>query len=92
MDLSEKCRSKAVGKARMSQFANSSFDPETVIVLRGAVDRAWCALAPDRQTVQNRDLIAGAIIQSASEGERDLVLLSDFALSTLCLEARHGAL
>jgi hypothetical protein len=74
----------------MPQFANSSFDPETVIILRAAVDRAWRSLPHDRQTVQNRNLIADAILQSASDGERDLVLLSDSALKTL--EVRHGAL
>jgi hypothetical protein len=51
----------------MPQFANSSFDPETVIILRGAVDRAWRALPHDRQTFQNKNLIADAIVQSASE-------------------------
>ena len=76
----------------MPQFANGSLDPETVVVLRGAVERAWRALPHERQMELNKNLIADALVHSAAEGERDPGLLSDFALRTLCLEARHGAL
>jgi hypothetical protein len=76
----------------MTTFASGSFDPEAVILSRGAVDRAWRTLPHERQTDRNKNLIADAIVHSAAEGERDPVLLSYFALTTLSLGARHGAL
>jgi hypothetical protein len=85
-------RNEAIRNDNMPQFANGSFDPETVVVLRGAVDRAWRALPHDRQTAQNKSLIADAVVKHATAGERDPLSLSHSALRTLSPGAGDGAL
>jgi len=57
----------------MLDFANSSFDPKSIVVLRGAADRAWRALSHKRQTVQNNNPIADTVVQSAAQREDNLV-------------------
>ena len=59
----------------------NSFDPETLIVLRAAVDRAWASLPASRRTTEIRNRMAHAIVQSATLGERDVRRLSAYAVT-----------
>jgi hypothetical protein len=53
-----------------------SFDPETVALMRVALDHAWSSLPRKRQTPGNRSTLAAAIVSLAAQGERDAVCLS----------------
>ena len=59
---------------------NTRFDPETVALLRQALEDAWASLRSDQRTRISRTLLAEAIVKSAAEGERDPERLRDAAL------------
>jgi hypothetical protein len=48
-----------------------SFDPETVALLRTALDRAWDSLPAGQQAVTSRSILAERILKAAAQGERD---------------------
>jgi hypothetical protein len=76
----------------MPACTSSSFDPETVAILRAAVDRAWRNLPWDRRTAQIKTSVAEGIIRSAMQGERDPVRLDLIAIAAGGTEARDAAL
>jgi hypothetical protein len=47
------------------------FDPETVALLRTALDRAWESLPAGQQAVTSRSILAERILKAAAECERD---------------------
>jgi hypothetical protein len=47
------------------------FDSESVRLMRAALDQAWEALPPDRQTAETRERIAQAVVNLATQWERD---------------------
>jgi hypothetical protein len=47
------------------------FDPDTVALLRTALDRAWDSLPASQQAVTSRSILAERILKAAAEGERD---------------------
>ena len=47
------------------------FDSETLGLMRTALDHAWAALPPDRQTAETRERLAQAIVALAKQWERD---------------------
>ena len=64
-------------------FHNSSFDPQTLVLLETAFDEAWLTLkSVGNQTVKPDDL-ARSVLRTAMEGERDPVRLHDGALERL---------
>jgi hypothetical protein len=64
----------------MRGFHNTSFDPQTLIVLEAAFDEAWLTLkAVGNSTVRPNEL-ARSVLRLAMEGERDPVRLHDGAL------------
>jgi len=63
-----------------------TFNPETVTILHVAVDRALAYLPPTRQTIQIRNRLAEAILESASLGERNVARLSEYALAVLATD------
>ncbi len=64
----------------MRGFHNSSFDPQTLVVLEAAFDEAWLTLKSVGNKTVKRDELARAVLRSAMEGERDPVRLHDEAL------------
>ena len=61
----------------------TSFDPETLSVLRQALDDAWGHLTPVQRAMTSRTLLAERILKSAAKGERNPERLRDAALTAL---------
>ena len=67
----------------MRSFHNSSFDPQTLVLLEAAFDEAWLTLKfIGNKTVKPNEL-ARCVFRLAIEGERDPVRLHDGALTGL---------
>src|SRR5260370_42544664 len=73
---------KAEGGA-MRSFHNSSFDPQTLVVLDAAFDEAWLTLKSIGNKTVKPDELARTVLRLAMEGERDPVQLHDEALKGL---------
>jgi hypothetical protein len=58
----------------------SRYDAHTIELMRTVLDDAWNALTPTQQRMTQRSDIAALILQAASEGERDPVMLREAAL------------
>ena len=71
----------------MTATEGASFDPETVRLLRTALEHACGSLPPDQQTPAFRSSAARAIIKFAAQGERDLAALSRHALAAIAAGA-----
>ena len=56
------------------------FDPETVAILRESLDNAWASLRPEQQAAMLKTALAGRMLKSAAQGERDPDRLRDAAL------------
>jgi hypothetical protein len=67
----------------MRGFHNSSFDPQTLVVLEIAFDEAWLTLKSVGNRTVKPDELARSVLRLAMEGERDPVRLSDGALEGL---------
>jgi hypothetical protein len=67
----------------MRGFHNSSFDPQTLVVLEAAFDEAWLTLKAIGNTTVKPDELARCVLRLAMEGERDPVRLHDGALKGL---------
>jgi hypothetical protein len=59
------------------------FDPDTVALLRTALDRAWASLSLSQQAVMSRSILAERILRAAAQGERDLDRLRAKAITGL---------
>ena len=69
----------------MRGFHNSSFDPQTLVLLEAAFDEAWLTLKSIGNKSVKPDELARCIFRLAIEGERDPVRLHDGAVRTLLL-------
>jgi len=67
----------------MHGFHNSSFDPQTLVILETAFDEAWLTLRAVGNTTVRPDELARSMLRLAMEGERDPVRLHDGALKRL---------
>jgi len=67
----------------MRGFGNSSFDPQTLVVLETAFDEAWLTLKSIGNTTVKADELARCVFRIALEGERDPERLQDGALQRL---------
>src|SRR6201993_2394105 len=67
----------------MRGFHNSSFDPQTLVLLEAAFDEAWLTLKAIGNTTVKPDELARSVLRTAMEGERDPVRLHDGALEQL---------
>jgi hypothetical protein len=56
------------------------FDPETVTLLREALDDAWACLLPELQATMQKTALAERTLKSAARGERDRKRLRAAAL------------
>lgn len=75
-------RIKSEGGA-MRGFHNSSFDPQTLVVLEAAFDEAWLTLKLTGNQTVKPDELARSMLRLAMEGERDPARLHDGALERL---------
>jgi len=64
----------------MRGFHNSSFDPQTLVLIEKAFDEAWLTLKSVGNKTVKPDELARAVLRLAMEGERDPVRLQDGAL------------
>jgi hypothetical protein len=67
----------------MRGIHNSSFDPQTLVVLETAFDEAWLTLKSVGNTTVKPDELARSVLRLAMEGERDPERLHDGALNGL---------
>jgi hypothetical protein len=64
-------------------FHNSSFDPQTLVLIEKAFDEAWLTLKSVGNKTVKPDELARSVLRLAMEGERDPVRLHDGALERL---------
>jgi hypothetical protein len=67
----------------MRGIHNSSFDPQTLVVLETAFDETWLTLKSIGNTTVKPDELARSVLRLAMEGERDPLRLHDGALEGL---------
>ena len=69
-------------QARNGQMRrNAAFDPETIALLKAALDAAWSSLSDQQRAQVPQSLLAERILRSAARGERDPVRLRTSALT-----------
>ena len=71
----------------MRHARGGSYDPETIEVLRSALDEAWASLSSARQSLTSKTALAERILRLAATGERDPIRLRTAAL----IEVMHVA-
>ncbi|MFZ2065329.1 MAG: hypothetical protein WAV27_05050 [Xanthobacteraceae bacterium] len=64
----------------MRGFHNSTFDPQTLVVIETAFDEAWLTLKAIGNSSIKPDELARSMLRLALEGERDPVALHDGAI------------
>ena len=67
----------------MHSFYNSTFDPQTLVLLESAFDEAWLTLKLTGNKTVKPDELARAVLRLAMEGEPDPIRLHDEALEGL---------
>ena len=76
----------------MRSFQNSSFDPQTLVLLETAFDEAWLTLKSFGNTTVKPDELARAVLRLAMEGERNPARLHDGARWSDCCPRPSGAM
>ena len=71
----------------MKDFSNASFPPETIQLMKIALDSAVASL-PEPVSTSHVQAIAETILRSAKEGERDPSALQRMALLELSIGPR----
>jgi hypothetical protein len=71
----------------MKDFPNASFPPETISIMKDALD-ATVASLPDPVSAAHVQSIAQSILRTANEGERDPATLQRMALLELQISPR----
>jgi hypothetical protein len=72
----------------MKDFSNASFPPDTIGIMKIALDGAIATL-PDPVSSAHVNSIAETILRTAKEGERDPATLQRMALMELQISARE---
>ena len=72
----------------MKDFSNASFPPETISIMKNALDAAVASLPEPVSSATVRS-IAETILRTANEGERDPATLQRMALLELQISPRH---
>jgi len=67
----------------MHSFYNSTFDPQTLVLLESAFDEAWLTLKSVGNKTVKPDELARCVLRIAMEGVRDPLRLRDGALNRL---------
>jgi hypothetical protein len=76
------------GTDAMKDFSNASFPPETISIMKDAMDAAVATL-PDPVSLAHVNSIAETILRSAKDGERDPGILERLALLELQITPRN---
>jgi hypothetical protein len=71
----------------MKDFSNASFPPETISMMKIALDAAVASL-PEPVSAAHVQAIAETILRSTKEGERDPTVLQRMALMELQIAPR----
>lgn len=71
----------------MKDFSNASFPPETIDIMRDALEAAVASL-PDPVSSAHVQAIAETILRTAKDGERDPATLQRMALIELQISTR----
>ncbi|WP_166302388.1 MULTISPECIES: hypothetical protein [unclassified Bradyrhizobium] len=71
----------------MKDFSNASFPPETIAIMKAALDSAVASL-PDPVSSAHVQAIAETILRTAKDGERDPAILRRMALMELQILTR----
>jgi len=71
----------------MKDFSNASFPPETISIMKDAMDAAVATL-PDPVSLAHVNSMAETILRSAKDGERDPGVLERMALLELQITPR----
>jgi hypothetical protein len=69
----------------MKAAEGGSFDPETIELMRTALDEAWMALPPDTRAGLSKAFLAEGILRAAAQGERNPVRLRACALARIAV-------
>ena len=77
----------APDRFQMKDFSNASFPPETIAIMKVALDRAVASL-PDPVSSAHVQAIAETILRTAKDGERDPAILQRMALMELQILTR----
>jgi hypothetical protein len=72
----------------MKNFSNASFPPETISIMKDAIEAAVATL-PDPVSLAHVNSIAETILRSANDGERDPATLQRMALLELQITPRN---
>jgi hypothetical protein len=72
----------------MKDFSNASFAPETLSIMKNALDAAVASL-PDPVSSAHVQSLAESILRTAKEGERDPAALQRLALMELQISPRY---
>jgi hypothetical protein len=72
----------------MKDFSNASFPPETLSVMKSALDAAVASL-PEPVSSTHVQCLAETILRTAKEGERNPATLQRMALMELQISPRH---
>jgi len=72
----------------MKDFPNVSFQPETIGIMKNALDAAVASL-PEPVSSANVQSIAETILRTAKDGERDPAILQRMALMELQISPRR---
>jgi len=72
----------------MKDFSNASFPPETLSVMKDALDAAVASL-PEPVSSAHVQSLAETILRTARDGERNPVTLQRMALMELQISPRH---
>jgi hypothetical protein len=59
----------------MKISAGGAYDPETIILLRAALDAAWDTLSADQHSRTTKSELALRMLKLAAQGERDPIRL-----------------
>jgi hypothetical protein len=66
----------------MSSAAHTSFDLQTVALLREVLDDAWATLSYKERVGSTKSLLAERVLKAAAQGERDRARLVEAALQS----------
>lgn len=72
----------------MKDFSNAVFPPETLDIMKNALDAAVASL-PEPVSSAHVQSLAESILRTAKEGERDPATLQRMALIELQISPRH---
>ena len=72
----------------MKDFSHASFPPETIGLMKNALDAAVASL-PEPVSSAHVQAIAETILRTAKEGERNVETLQRIALMELQISPRH---